>query len=198
MNFVPESISVKGSWSIPVKIAMDTAERMNTNSYTIGLKMLCTIHGVNFLNEVGIWMGNLGSIQREGDGWGLKPKAIPKPTLSAWYNGREKMPTWRLAQAVALLELVHITMRNEANAAKLPKDDMIWTHLKMAKGWFAQFNKKEELGQWLDLLRRALHERLKRDAGKSETAKQLFQHYENWLEECRVLGKKSNEVQTPS
>jgi hypothetical protein len=162
---------------------------MNTNTYTVGLKMICANLGVNFLNEVGIGMGRMGTLKREGDDWIMKPKPIPKQTLSVWLNGKEKMPVWRVAQAVTLLELIYIRMKTEAIAANLPKDDMLWLHLEISAKWILRFNKKEELIPWLALLRRALDERLKTDAGRSAPAAQLFHDYASWLEQCQTLGK---------
>jgi hypothetical protein len=186
--------------SIPIGLVKETEHRMGTNSYTIGLKMICASLGVNFLNEVGVWMGDLGTLKREGDGWTMKPKPIPKANLSAWINGKkEKMPVWRLSQAVVLLEYVYIVMKAEATAARLPEDDMIWLHLQISAKWFALFNKKVELIPWLDLLRHALYERLKMDSGRSPTAKQLFQYYASWLDECRALEKgQGDAVPTPT
>jgi hypothetical protein len=189
MNFIPASISMKGPLSIPVGLVKDTERRMDTNTYTIGLKMLCTAQNLDFLNQVGVWMGNMGTLKREGEGWMMKPKPIPKQTLSVWYNGKEKMPVWRLAQAVVLLESTHVMLKAEAEAAQLPKNDMTWMHLDISKQWLARFFQKEELTPWLDLLRHAVYERLERDSARSPAAKRFFHHYANWLEECRAQAK---------
>jgi hypothetical protein len=189
LNVIPASISLKGPLLLPVGLMTETKCRMNTTTYTVGLKMICANLGVHFLNEVGVWMGRMGTLKREGDDWIMEPKPIPKQTLSVWLNGKEKMPVWRVAQAVTLLELLYLRMKTEAIAANLPQDDMWWLHLEISAKWILRFNKKEELLPWLALLRRAIDERLKTDAGQSAPAAQLFHDYASWLEQCQTLGK---------
>jgi hypothetical protein len=189
MNFVPDTITLKGPLSIPIHLLTEIERRMGTNPDTVGLKMICANLGVNFLNDVGLWMGRMGTLKRDGERWVMKPKPIPQRTLSAWLNGKEKMPIWRLAQAVTLLELIYLRLKTEAIGANLPKEDRVWLHLEIAAQWILRFNKKEELLPWLALLRRALDTRLKTDAGRSAHAAQLFTDYAGWLEQCQTLGR---------
>jgi len=140
-DVIPASISLKGPLSLPVGLVTETECGMNTNIYPGGLKMICANLGVHFLNEVGVWMGRMGTLKREGDDWIMEPKPIPKQTLSVWLNGKEQMPGWRIAQAVTLLELIYLRMKTEAIAANLPPDDMLWLHLEISAKWILRFNK---------------------------------------------------------
>jgi hypothetical protein len=196
---IPDAISVKIPLKPPVGLIMDTGARMSTNTYTVGLRMLCTILRVNFINHLGSLMGRMGTLGRDGVRWVMRPKPIPQPALSNWINGKEKIPVWRLAQAVVLLEWIYVVMKAEAKAEELPEDDITRLHLELARRWFSEFNKEADLHPWLELLRRALHGQLERDAGRSENAKQLFQHYESWRAELLTMGEgKRNAKARPS
>ena len=89
--------------------------------------------------------------------------------------------------------------KHEANALNVPEDDLLWLYLQISAKWFARFNKKEELIPWLELMRRALYDRLKIDAARSADAAKLFQIYDNWRLEGLAKERAANaEMQTPA
>jgi hypothetical protein len=199
MNVVPQEIALKGTLSMSAHLLKQPKQRIVTKDYTVVLPIICASLRVNLLNDLRLLMGNLGTLKRDGDGWVMQPKEIPKQTFGAWINGKEKMPIWRLAQAVTILESVYVQQKADAKAMNLPGDDIFWEHLSVSAKWISAFNQDDKLAPWLHLLRQALHVRLKIDSARSAEVKKFFHCYEDWLLSCGALEKEhEGEVSAPT
>jgi hypothetical protein len=199
MNFqtlTPTRLQLKHPVSLPAPVDADTLERMETHTWTRALKSFAA--ALDFkLDDLRKKMGELGTLKHlGGDEWELRPKQIPPSCFSEWLSGSEKIPVWRLAEAVIVLEWVTVELWCSAKEAGLPKDHAVHFYLKMANTWWKYFNLNETLRPWSALFRGALRDRLRQNRDRSEYARKIFEHYDTHVSRWDgiPLGESEREV----
>lgn len=112
-----------------------------------------------------------------GKGWG-PPKKIHDSALSNWLNGKDTMPAYRLAAAVAYLEVLGIYYGWEVDKGK---DKFTAKRLALAFDHHKALIAEPTIQPWLRVYRLGIAERLRKDRNKSDYDRKMYEHYHTSL-----------------
>jgi hypothetical protein len=121
----------------------------------------------------------------------LHPRILNQAQFAQWLGGRNKMPTWRLAQCVAVLEAILVEQRAEGEKILEPDDPKFALWEADARN-IAAFERDEELRNYLDRFRVTFRRLLKEEAGKGPTEAIRYDRYARHLHSLGI-GKKAGE-----
>jgi hypothetical protein len=124
----------------------------------------------------------------------LHPRDISHSQFSNWLAGREKMPLWRLAQCLAVLEAIVIEQRHEAiSSGEFETDDPTFTLLDSAETDINRFVDNDEvLRAWLDRFRVTWRRILKEQSEKGPVEAKRYDRYAAHLHK-KDIGTKVDE-----
>jgi hypothetical protein len=131
---------------------------------------------------------------RYGAEKGWRPRKVSMSAIYGWINGKDPWPAFRLAAAVAMLEVrtLQYAIMLEAKAKPDPLEEK---RIELAQIHHKRLGSEPSLSRWLSLHRLAIHAQLKRNRRKSAKHKILFDKYDSLMppEVLRAIAKHTPE-----
>jgi hypothetical protein len=145
--------------------------------------------------DLRVMVSKAGALKEGPNGtWWVKRSEISPALWSRWMLGDDKIPHWRLAEMVAVCELIFVIRAKQAEANT--RDAMLLRRLlNTAPARFNWFFRQPELREFIQIWRTAIGRRLKMDRHISEMDEDHYQRYMKFLD--MVLGEEGEASSDP-